>query len=121
MAKKPPSPPAHPVNPGQRNSPGPAGAQPGESKVQQALNALAACAESLVESRPGAPDRDTCRVQLAEAKRLIASLDDEPAETSGEPAEGSKAASSGSPIVPDVPIAPSGPPKARAPVRRARG
>jgi hypothetical protein len=46
----------------------------GETTVQQALNALAACAETLVQKHPEGPDKQVCLVQLNEAKRLISEL-----------------------------------------------
>jgi hypothetical protein len=53
----------------------PAGSSPRDSTVQRALNALAACAESLVDQHAPGPGKETCRIQLDEAKRLIASLE----------------------------------------------
>jgi hypothetical protein len=53
-----------------------AGKGQGESTVTQALNALAACAETLAGSHPDGPNKNLCMVQLTEARRLIAQLDE---------------------------------------------
>jgi hypothetical protein len=47
-----------------------------ESTVTQALNALAMCAETLANGHPDGPQKQMCLVQLTEAKRLIAQLDE---------------------------------------------
>lgn len=68
-----------PANPSASKTAPPSGREqrPGadrESTVQQALNALAACAETLVQKHPEGPDKQVCMVQLNEAKRLISEL-----------------------------------------------
>ena len=45
-----------------------------ESTVERALNALSACAETLVQKHPGGPDKQVCLGQLEEAKRLVSEL-----------------------------------------------
>ena len=47
-----------------------------ESTVSQALNALAACAETLSGSHPDGPNKQLCMTQLGEAQRLVAQLDE---------------------------------------------
>jgi hypothetical protein len=68
-----PAPASDPVAPAAR---APAGNESTrESTVQKALNALAACAESLADPSVPGPAQETCRAQLAEARRLIATLE----------------------------------------------